>query len=259
MYSSEAVWCQLRQMISPLSLKDRCWWGRDRVQTIAFRTLLSELDGEEISHQLSLSLAGCLCAEHSPEPPPPAPSHWAHCTSRPHLVPDGWFFTCCRIVSLWPEKQTVFSHRSAFPAWIKTNPNENKMEQWKQCIQLRSNIPPTHTISASKASIHTVFLEWKPYHLCFYVPVEVWTYGCQVMHSLWPKAERAEPWMLGWGGSSTQTWVTLNPQVSVFISPMVAIMILHTPILWGNYTRYEGMVGCQDRAHITDCTAQKKC
>lgn len=74
-------------------------------------------------------LAGCLCAEHSPEPLPPTPSDWAHCTSRPHLVPDGWFFTCCYIVSLWPEKQTVFSHRSAFPAWIKTNPNENKMEQ----------------------------------------------------------------------------------------------------------------------------------
>ena len=109
--------------VSPLSPKDTCWWGWDSAQTIAFWSLLGDLDGEEISHQLALLLAGFLYVEHSPEPSPPSPSRWAHCTSRPHLVPYGWFLTCCCFVSLWPQKQTVFSHRSAFPDWIKINPN----------------------------------------------------------------------------------------------------------------------------------------
>ena len=136
------------------------------------------------------------------------------------------------------------------------------MEQNNASNYTKRDIPTTHTNSASKAlshththrhrhtHTHTVFLEWKLYHSCFYVPVEVWTYGCQLMHSLRPEGKK--PSLRGWGGSSAQTWVTLNPQVTAFISPRVPIMILHTPILWGNYTRYMRMVVCQDRAPIAN-------
>lgn len=104
------------------------------------------IDWVEISHQLSLLLAVYLSAERSPEPPPPTPSHRAHCKSRPHLVPNGWFFTCCCIVfPLARETNNVFP-QECFSCLDQNQANENKMEQ--------NNVSSSDHISASKSSIH---------------------------------------------------------------------------------------------------------
>lgn len=141
---------------------------RDETQTIAFGSLLGEQDWVEISHQLSLLPAVYLSAECSPEPPPPTPSHRAHCTSRPHLVPHGWFFICCCIVfPLAGETNSVFP-QECFSCLDQSQANENKMEQ--------NNASSSKYISASKTSIHLqVFVEWKLFCTISTVPVKVLT------------------------------------------------------------------------------------
>ena len=76
----------------------------------------------------------------------PFSSRWAHCTTRPHPVPDNWIFTCRHIVSLWPEEQAVSSLRRAPPAWIKTKSIQNKTGQNNaSCSEVQYPLhPPAH-------------------------------------------------------------------------------------------------------------------
>ena len=109
---------------------------------------------------------------------------------------------------------------------------------------LRSAIspPPTSTSLLLKHRHRECFWSGNNRISDLNVPVEVWTIGFQLMHSLWPEGERAKP-EGPWGeGIVCPDLAILNPQVGAFISPKVPIMILHSPFffLWANPTAWWG-------------------